>query len=105
MEENETVLFEAIENSRFHKRRSFEIESFRAAEYDVGKGSMETTVQDEQRKAIRAMAVEQRWRVAERLYFQAREWKASTLRALHPDWPSDRVNEAVREGFSHARYQ
>lgn len=52
--------------------------------------------------ALRAMTMEQRWRVAQRLYATAREWKACALRALHPDWSDTAVHEAVRRSFLHA---
>jgi len=42
-----------------------------------------------------------RWRVAASLYAEARAWKASALRALHPDWPEARVEQTVRKAFLH----
>lgn len=55
-----------------------------------------------QTQIIRAMTIEQRWRVAQNLYATAREWKACALRALHPDWREEEVREAVRRSFLHA---
>lgn len=57
----------------------------------------------EQIAALRAMTGIQRLRLAERLYWSARKMKAAGLRSQHPDWPESRLNEAVREIFSHAR--
>ena len=42
-------------------------------------------------------------RLAERLYWSARKMKAAGLRSQHPDWPEERLNDAVRQIFSHAR--
>ncbi len=61
---------------------------------------MPTTVT--QIDVIRRMTIEQRWQVAHDLYTTAREWKAATLRAFHPDWDEPAINEAVRRSFQHA---
>jgi hypothetical protein len=53
-------------------------------------------------EALRAMTMEQRWRVAQSLYATAREWKACALRALHPDRADAEIREAVRRSFLHA---
>ena len=50
---------------------------------------------------MRGMTMEQRWRVAQNLYFTAREWKAAALRAFHPDWDENKLKEALRESFLH----
>ncbi len=55
-----------------------------------------------QTEALRAMTMEQRWRVAQSLYATAREWKACALRALHPGWPDAEIRKAVRRSFLHA---
>ena len=55
-----------------------------------------------QTQVIRAMTMENRWRVAHSLYATAREWKACALRALHPDWSDVEIREAVRRSFLHA---
>jgi hypothetical protein len=48
---------------------------------------------------LRRMTPDQRWRVAESLYWEARAWRAATLRALHPEWSEDRISATVREQF------
>jgi hypothetical protein len=57
----------------------------------------------EQVAALRALTGAQRLRLAERLYWMARKMKAAGLRSQHPDWPEERVNDAVREIFTRAR--
>jgi DNA-binding transcriptional regulator YiaG len=57
----------------------------------------------EQIAALRAMTGLRRLQLAERLYWSARKMKAAGLRSQHPDWPETRLNEAVRQIFSHAR--
>lgn len=53
-------------------------------------------------QALRAMTMEQRWRVAQSLYATALEWKTCALRALRPDWPDADIRAAVRRSFLHA---
>ena len=57
----------------------------------------------EQIAALRDMTGERRLRLAEQLYWSARKMKAAGLRSQHPDWPEQRLNDEVREIFSHAR--
>ena len=57
----------------------------------------------EQFTALRAMSGARRLRLAERLYWSARKMKAAGLRSQHPDWPEQRLDDALREIFSHAR--
>ena len=54
-----------------------------------------------QTQALRAMTMEQRWRVAQSLYATVREWKSCALRSLHPNWCEDEIREAVRRSFLH----
>lgn len=56
----------------------------------------------EQIAALRGMTGVRRLRLAERLYWSARKMKATGLRSQHPDWPEPRLDEAVRQIFSHA---
>jgi hypothetical protein len=57
----------------------------------------------EQIVAWRAMSGARRLRLAEQLYWSARKMKIAGLRSQHPDWPEGRLQDAVREIFSHAR--
>jgi hypothetical protein len=57
----------------------------------------------EQITALRAMTGARRLRLAEQLYWSARKMKAAGLRSQHPDWPEQRLNDEVRQIFSHAR--
>ena len=57
----------------------------------------------EQIAALRAMSGEMRLRLAEQLYWMARNLKAAGLRHQHPDWPEDRINSEVTNIFLHAR--
>lgn len=57
----------------------------------------------DQIKVLRAMTGQERWRVAERLYWSARKLKAAGVRAQHPDWPEAKVEAEVRRIFSNAR--
>jgi hypothetical protein len=54
-------------------------------------------------EVLRAMSGQERWRLAESLFWSARKMKAAGLRAQHPDWPESRVEADVRRIFSHAR--
>ena len=57
----------------------------------------------EQIAALRAMTGARRLRLAEQIYWSARKMKTVGLRSQHPDWPEQRLNDEVREIFSHAR--
>jgi hypothetical protein len=52
---------------------------------------------------LRAMTPEQRWRVAELLYWEARAWKEAALKAFHPEWTEERVRDTVRSQFLHGK--
>lgn len=56
----------------------------------------------QQLRLIQGMTMEQRWKVAQDLYYTARDWKASVLRALHPGWTEATIIESVRKSFLHA---
>lgn len=66
---------------------------------DVNSGGQKQSEPIDQIQIIRGMTMEQRLRVAEKLYFSARELKAATLRSLHPEWSEAEVREAVRRSF------
>jgi len=57
----------------------------------------------EQIAIYRAMTPERRLRIAEQLYWTARKIKTAGVRAQHPDWPEEQINEEVRRIFLHAR--
>ena len=57
----------------------------------------------EQIEILRAIPGEERLRLAERLYWTARKLKSAGLRAQHPDWPNERLDDEVRRIFLHAR--
>ncbi|MGH7990364.1 MAG: hypothetical protein ACREDS_09285 [Limisphaerales bacterium] len=57
----------------------------------------------EQFAIYRRMTPERRLALAEQLYWSARKMKAAGLRHQHPDWPEQRLNDEVRQIFSHAR--
>ena len=52
---------------------------------------------------LRTITGERRWRLAEQLYWSARRLKIAGLRAQHPDWPKERLEEETRRIFLHAR--
>jgi hypothetical protein len=60
-------------------------------------------ISPEQIAALRAMTGSRRLHLAERLYWSARKMKEAGLRSQHPDWPESRLNDALRQIFSHAR--
>jgi len=57
----------------------------------------------EERRILQAMSPAQKLRAAERLYYSARQLKAAALRAQHPDWTDEAIQQAVREVFLYAR--
>lgn len=57
----------------------------------------------ELKKVLRAMSPAQKLRAAERLYWSARQLKAAALRAEHPDWTEEAIQQAVRQIFLYAR--
>ena len=57
----------------------------------------------EQFEVLRRMTPERRLALAERLYWFARELKATGLRAQHRDWSEDQVTREVIRLFTHAR--
>ena len=57
----------------------------------------------EAQRVVQAMSPAQKLRAAERLYHSARQLKAAALRAKHPDWTDEAIQQAVREIFLYAR--
>lgn len=60
-------------------------------------------MKDEVQQVLEAMSPAQKLRAAERLYWSARQLKAAALRAEHPDWTEEAVQQAVRQIFLYAR--
>lgn len=57
----------------------------------------------EQERIFQAMAPEKKLRVAQMLYYSARELKTAGLKAQNPDWPEEKIKDRVREIFLYAR--
>jgi hypothetical protein len=57
----------------------------------------------EQERIFQAMEPEKKLRVAQMLYYSARELKAAGLKAQNPDWSEEKINNRVREIFLYAR--
>ncbi|MDB6058326.1 MAG: hypothetical protein JWO95_2170 [Verrucomicrobiales bacterium] len=57
----------------------------------------------EQIAIYRKMTPEQRLKIAERLYWSARDWKAAGIRLQHPDWQEDQIGREVTRIFQNAR--
>ena len=67
--------------------------------------SLKEIVRDEERlhpaqiERYRNMSAEEKYDCAMSLYRAARQLKAAGLRSTHPDWPEERVQQAVRDIF------
>jgi hypothetical protein len=57
----------------------------------------------DQIKILRAMSGQEKLRVAQRLFWTARNIKAARIRTQNPDWPKDRIEAEVTRMFSNAR--
>ena len=57
----------------------------------------------EQERIFQAMEPEKKLRVAQMLYYSARQLKAAGLKAQNPDWAEETINNRVREIFLYAR--
>ncbi len=55
-----------------------------------------------QAEIYKKMSPEQKIRIAERMYWSARELKAAALRQQNPDWDEERVQRKVKEIFMYA---
>ena len=67
-------------------------------------GHIECMLTDEQAspqqiRAWRAMTGQERWRLAEGLYWTARKLKAAGVRAQHPEWSGEQIEAEVRRIF------
>jgi hypothetical protein len=56
-----------------------------------------------QLEVLRSLSGERRLRLAERLYWAAREMTCAGVRTRHPEWPEDRVQAEARRTFLDAR--
>jgi hypothetical protein len=56
-----------------------------------------------QEKIYQSMTPEQKLRIANQLYFSARQLKMAVLRHAHPGWTEKELNEKVREFFLYGR--
>jgi hypothetical protein len=56
----------------------------------------------EQKRIYQSMTPEQRLKIALDLYDSARELKAGSLKARHPDWTEEQIQKTVREIFLYA---
>jgi hypothetical protein len=56
-------------------------------------------MKSEVQRVLQAMTPAQKLRAAERLYWSARQLKAAALRAEHPDWTEEAIQQAVRQIF------
>jgi len=52
-------------------------------------------------EAFRRMDPVQKLSLIGTMHLQAREWKRAALRATHPDWSPQQVEERLREIFLH----
>jgi hypothetical protein len=52
---------------------------------------------------FRQMTPEQRWKAAMSLYWSMRKLKTSHIRAQHPHWSDERVDEEVKRAFMNVR--
>jgi hypothetical protein len=57
----------------------------------------------EQIRILQRLSPADKLKVAERLYWSARELKAAGLREQHPEWPKEQIERKVREIFLYAR--
>lgn len=52
---------------------------------------------------IKRLSPDEKLRLSEKMYFEARRLKADWLRQLHPEWSDEQVKCKVREIFVNAR--
>jgi len=57
----------------------------------------------EQKRIFQSMSPEEKLKIALRLYYSAKELKASGLRAQNPQWTEENIKENLREIFLYAR--
>ena len=57
----------------------------------------------EQKRIYKSLSPEQKFAVANSLYWSARRAREAWLRSLHPEWTDERISRTVREIFLRAR--
>ena len=57
----------------------------------------------EQKRIYKSMTPDQKFAIANDLYWFARRAREARLRSLHPDWTDEQINQAVKEIFLYAR--
>lgn len=57
----------------------------------------------DQKRIYQSMTPEQKLKTALRLYYSAQRIKAAALRAQHPDWPEEKIDEVLRKYSINAR--
>jgi hypothetical protein len=57
----------------------------------------------EQIRIYQAMEPERKLKLAQMLYYSAKELKAASLKARYPDWTEEKIKDKVREIFLYAR--
>ena len=58
---------------------------------------------EEQKRIYKSMTPDQKFALANSLYWAARSMREAWLRSLHPDWTEERISRTVREIFLRAR--
>jgi len=66
-------------------------------------GDADNRPDPEQMRIFAAMPPEKKLELVNDLYWAARDLKAAGLRALHPDWTEQEVQDKVREIFLHGQ--
>ena len=49
------------------------------------------------------MSPEKKLKLAEDLYWSARDLKKTSLRSFHPEWSEKKLEQAVKEAFMYAK--
>jgi len=64
---------------------------------------MRKDMDPQQKKIYQSMTPEQKLKIALRLYYSARQFKAAALHHDHPKWTEKQIRKKVREIFLYAR--
>ncbi len=62
----------------------------------------DTEYTEEYLDALRKLTPQQRWETARKLYWSARDLRASVLRSQHPEWSEDDIQAEVKRLFMYA---